>query len=722
MSGPAATPSIPLPHAVPGAVVTRFPPEPSWHLDIGHCKAALMNQLVAAQFQGRWILRFDDTNPKTCSGPCVESYLREMPLLGLRPDAASHASDYFAPMIADAAALIQSGLLYADDTPVELMRQQRLARQASPARDRPAAASLAAWAEMQAGSAAGQACCLRFRLQPWSENGALRDPVAYRVTCSRTTGQVYPTYDYACPWLDAAQGVSHALRTLEFRDRDCLYEAVQRAVLGLHPAWQPTAIWEFPRIHMAHSPQAKVHQRALLAAGLVAGPDDPRLPTLAGMMRAGCHPDALRAFLLEQARLAAHLVTPARKETYHSWDKLWTLNRRRLDPRSSRHMAVEDAGRALLAISGGPDQPQPVEVAWKQGHVVQVVRYKQLWLDQADATLLSVGDDITLLAWGNATITSVTRAPATAAAAGDADSFQDVLALRDQLLMSAGGSNIRCSSCASTAGSTVGAPSICTMDQEELEQAREQGKGQQQQQQQQQQQPQQHDREDEDLSAPLSPAATLGTAAAAAAAAVMSKPEAAAAGLVTQLTAVLHPSGDPKASKLKLHWLPALPELLLPLRLVSFSRPVLAERVVEEVDVVASFNHSSRRECLAWGDPSLLLSARKGAVVQLQRKGLYVVHEVQLKPGSAAASSQGGPSAVASDAAAASGASDNVTAPADETVVPTGAEDLKAAAASAAAPGVPLHKLSLAPGLSVADVQQLVLFAIPDGHTKHETV
>jgi hypothetical protein len=63
---------------------------------------------------------------------------------------------------------------------------------------------------------------------------------------------------------------------------------------------------------------------------------------------------------------------------------------------------------------------------------------------------------------------------------------------------------------------------------------------------------------------------------------------------VTHLTAVLHPSGDPKASKLKVHWLPALPQLLLPLLLVSFSHPVLAERVVEEVDVVAQFNHNSR--------------------------------------------------------------------------------------------------------------------------------
>jgi hypothetical protein len=280
--------------------------------------------------------------------------------------------------------------------------------------------------------------------------------------------------------------------------------------------------------------------------------------------------------------------------------------------------------------------------------------------------LLSAGDEITLLAWGNATITSVTRAAAAAvgqqplpeqqqqqqqqqqheqgaaaagttrseadaadgtvgipqalgkqakqssspaagsspilsrpmlepaaAPAGDADSFRDVLAMRDQIV-SAGGRSIGCSSCASTAGSTVLPQSVCTsVDQEELEEPRSHGDDEQQLQQQQQRQllyEQQQQTTDEDLSALLTHAAALRPAAAEPA----SKPAAAAAGPVTHLTAVLNPSGDPKASKLKVHWLPALPQLLLPLRLVSFSHPVLVNRVVEEVDVVAEFNTNSR--------------------------------------------------------------------------------------------------------------------------------
>jgi hypothetical protein len=145
--------------------------------------------------------------------------------------------------------------------------------------------------------------------------------------------------------------------------------------------------------------------------------------------------------------------------------------------------------------------------------------------------------------------------------------------------------------------------------------------------------------------------------------------------------------------------------------------------------------HACRREALAWGDPSLLLSAVKGAVVQLQRKGLYVVDRVLLKPGAAAAAAGDStcvaehvaPAGVGTVTAAAAGdAAEGMRDFVDDVaVVPTGAEDLKAAAAVAAAAAgheVSLHRVSLAPGLSIADVQQLVLFAIPDGHTKHETM
>ncbi|KAI8474393.1 MAG: tRNA synthetases class I, catalytic domain-containing protein [Monoraphidium minutum] len=628
-----------LPGAVHGCVVTRFPPEPSWPLDLGHCKAALVNEVIAAQWGGRWILRFDDTNPRSCSAAAVESYLREMPLLGLSPGAVSRASDHFAAMAADAAALLVGGFLYADDTPLEEMRAQRLARRASPSRDRPVADSLAAWREMQEGSPAGAAFCLRMRLDPGSPNGALRDPVAYRSVPQpphyRTGGvfRVYPTYDYAAPWLDAAEGVTHALRTIEFRDRDGLYAAVQAEVVRLHPGWRASTVWEFSRIHMAFTPQAKPQQRALVSAGLVVGPSDPRLPTLAGLMRGGVAPAALRAFLLEQ-------VTPARKETYHSWDKLWAINRRIMDRGAARHMAVLERGRVPVELLGGPSEPQAVVVTWKQGHEVEVVRCREVWLDQADAQALSEGDEVTLLAWGNAVITSIVRGDDDAPQAEGA-ALEGPEAGRPGGERQAGGSSSQERGAAPPVGSR-----------------REDGAGE----------------------APGPPAATGPRQ----------------RGRVVAVTAELVAGGgDAHASRAKLHWVPRLAGRagLLPLELVAFRPPVRVERVSADVDVVAAFDAGSRLSCRAWGDPSLLRSAHTGWVVQLQRKGFFVVDQVVLRPGCAAAGK----------GTAGCGGEEP-----PEAVPPVGAVEARRAAAVA---GERLPEQCF----SSADVERLVLFHIPDG-------
>jgi hypothetical protein len=116
---------------------------------------------------------------------------------------------------------------------------------------------------------------------------------------------------------------------------------------------------------------------------------------------------------------------------------------------------------------------------------------------------------------------------------------------------------------------------------------------------------------------------------AAGAAAAVTAAAASSSRRVTAITAVLHPSGDPKASTAKLHWLPALPDQLVRLRLVRFAHPVCVERVTDEVDPVAAFNGDSRQESAAWGDASLLLAARRGSVVQLQRKGFFIIDEVR---------------------------------------------------------------------------------------------
>lgn len=112
-------------NAVEGKVVTRFPPEPSGYLHIGHCKAALLNYHYAKMYKGYMIFRFDDTNPTKEKDEYVESILADVKSLGITWEKLTYTSDYFDYLLDQLKVLISKGLAYCDNTPVEEMREQR---------------------------------------------------------------------------------------------------------------------------------------------------------------------------------------------------------------------------------------------------------------------------------------------------------------------------------------------------------------------------------------------------------------------------------------------------------------------------------------------------------------------------------------------------------------------------------------------------------------------
>lgn len=171
---------IDLPGAVHGKVVTRFPPEPSGYLHIGHAKAALLNQEIAARFNGRLLVRFDDTNPSKEKDEFVDSIIADIKRLGLKFETITYTSDYFPQLMECAERLIKAGHIYADDTPVDKMREERMAGTPSARRDCTVEENLAAWEEMKKGSEVGRLYCLRLKLDHTAGNTALRDPTAFR--------------------------------------------------------------------------------------------------------------------------------------------------------------------------------------------------------------------------------------------------------------------------------------------------------------------------------------------------------------------------------------------------------------------------------------------------------------------------------------------------------------------------------------------------------------
>jgi len=210
--------------ALPGCVTTRFPPEPSGYLHVGHAKAVLLNNYYARRYNGRLIVRFDDTNPSKEKDEYQTSIIEDLGKIGVKPDVVTFTSDYFETIKQYALWMIENGLAFMDDTPQEQMQKERMDRQNSKHRDQSPAEALEHFNLMCSGKEEGKAWCLRAKIDMTSDNGTMRDPVLYRQNTtphhrSGTKYKAYPTYDLACPIVDSIEGVTHALRTTEYDDR-----------------------------------------------------------------------------------------------------------------------------------------------------------------------------------------------------------------------------------------------------------------------------------------------------------------------------------------------------------------------------------------------------------------------------------------------------------------------------------------------------------------------
>ncbi|CAI6090197.1 unnamed protein product [Clonostachys chloroleuca] len=388
-------------------VVTRFPPEPSGYLHIGHAKAALLNDYFANEaFNGKLIVRFDDTNPSKEKQEYEDSIVEDVKLLGIKIDRITHTSDYFQELYDTAEKMIRAGKAYADDTDPEIQKKDRMNRLPSARRDRPAEESLAIFKEMKEGTELGRKHCIRARIAFDSSNGSLRDPVIYRfpnfqdkepAPHHRTgwTWNIYPTYDFACPVVDSLEGVTHALRTTEYADRNEQYHWFLNAL-----DIRRVNLWEFARINFIKTFLSKRKLTKVVESGKVSGWDDPRMPTVRGIIRRGLTVPALREFMLKQG--------PSRNIVTMDWTTIWTLNKKMLDPIVPRFNAVDKKDAVLATIEGGPETPyyeeRPKHPKNPSVGNKQVRFANKVWMDQADVAALELGEEFTLMAWGNAIV------------------------------------------------------------------------------------------------------------------------------------------------------------------------------------------------------------------------------------------------------------------------------------------------------------------------------
>jgi len=284
-----------------GRVHTRFPPEPNGYLHIGHAKSICLNFGLAAEFGGLCNLRFDDTNPSKEDVEYVESIKRDVRWLGFDwQDREFYASDYFEELYQFAIQLIKADKAFVCDLSADQMREYRGTLtepgRNSPFRDRSIEENLDVFQLMRAGEFPDGSRTLRAKIDMASPNMNMRDPVMYRVlraTHDRTGDKwcIYPTYDYAHGQSDSIEGITHSICTLEFEDHRPLYDWFLDQ-LGIH---HPQQI-EFARLNLTYTVLSKRKLLQLVQQKLVAGWDDPRMPTLAGIRRRGYTPEAIRTF------------------------------------------------------------------------------------------------------------------------------------------------------------------------------------------------------------------------------------------------------------------------------------------------------------------------------------------------------------------------------------------------------------------------------------------
>jgi glutaminyl-tRNA synthetase len=331
-------------------VQTRFPPEPNGYLHIGHAKSILLNYGLARKFDGKFNLRFDDTNPAKEEQEYVDAIMEDVRWLGADWSAGSPnggglfwASSYFEQMYTWAEELITKGLAYVCELNAEEVSKRRgtpSVPATSPFRDRPTAESLERFREMRAGKHPNGAMTLRAKIDLASPNFNLRDPVMYRILHEEhhntgTTWCIYPMYDWAHGFEDSLEGVTHSICTLEFENHRPLYDWFIDAVNQGRPAdkkiHHPQQI-EFAKFIINYTILSKRNLLKMVEQKVVSGWDDPRMPTISGYRRRGYTPESIRAVMED--------VGVTKVDSMIDIGRLENAIRDDLNKRANRRMAV----------------------------------------------------------------------------------------------------------------------------------------------------------------------------------------------------------------------------------------------------------------------------------------------------------------------------------------------------------------------------------------------
>ena len=320
------------------SILTRFPPEPNGYLHLGHAKSLCINFGLAQKYHGKTNLRYDDTNPTKEDTEYVDAIKEDIKWLGFQWEKECYASDYFDQLYEWAEQMILKGQAYVDDQTQEEMRENRGTVETpgkdSPWRNRSVEENLRLFREMKAGKYADGEKVLRAKIDMAHPNMMFRDPILYRIKHAHhhRTGDkwcIYPMYDFTHGQCDSIEHITHSICTLEFDVHRPLYDwSIE--TLGIFPSHQ----YEFARLNLTYTLMSKRKLLELVQKGLVAGWDDPRMPTLCGVRRRGYTPESLKMF--------CDKIGVSKRDQLMDIQLLEWCVRQDLNERANRYMVVYD--------------------------------------------------------------------------------------------------------------------------------------------------------------------------------------------------------------------------------------------------------------------------------------------------------------------------------------------------------------------------------------------
>ena len=370
-----------LPNSEKGKVITRFPPEPNGYLHIGHAKASIVDYEYAKKYDGKFILRFDDTNPENAEIEFYNVQKEDLEWLGIKWDEEYHTSDNIKTHYKLAEQLIKQGDAYVCLCESDFIKECRFEGKGCDHRDCQTGENIDQWKEMINGSLQG--AILRLKGDVCCDNTAMRDPTLFRIIeethpLHGDKYRVWPTYDFAGAVEDSLSGVTHPFRTKEYELRDeCYFRILD--LLGLR---KPT-LMEFARLSIKGMPVSKRKIKPLIKEGLVNGYDDIRLPTLRGLKKRGIKPEAIKKFVISQGI--------SKVESTVDFSILESENRKLIDANTKRYFFVDSPIK--LKINKAPNLTKKIRFHPKNKLGSRVINTNDtFYVQSSDMKKLGIGE------------------------------------------------------------------------------------------------------------------------------------------------------------------------------------------------------------------------------------------------------------------------------------------------------------------------------------------